>query len=84
MLDHPHDPAPGQGRRAGGGDHRGGDELIAIGEALGKAGHRVFSLASDMRDLDYEFAWMSEISIRAGVPVTYQVLQADFAAGSLA
>ena len=55
------------------------DELIAIGEALGKAGHRVFSLASDMRDLDHEFAWMSEISIRAGVPVTYQVLQADFA-----
>src|SRR5580693_4023042 len=55
------------------------EELIAIGEALGKAGHRVFSLASDMRDLDHEFAWMSEISIRAGVPVTYQVLQADFA-----
>jgi N-acyl-D-amino-acid deacylase len=55
------------------------DELIAIGEALGKAGHRVFSLASDMVDLDYEFAWMSEISVRAGVPVTYQVLQPDFA-----
>ena len=54
-------------------------ELIAIGEALGKAGHRVFSLASDMRDLDDEFAWMSEISVRAGVPVTYQVLQPDFA-----
>jgi len=29
-------------------------------------------------DLDHEFAWMSEISMRAGVPVTYQVLQADF------
>jgi N-acyl-D-amino-acid deacylase len=55
------------------------EELIAIGEALGKAGHRVFSLASDMRDLDHEFAWMSEISTRAGVPVTYQVLQPDFA-----
>ncbi len=55
------------------------DELIAIGEALGKAGHRVFSLASDMMDLDGEFAWMSEISRRAGVPVTYQVLQPDFA-----
>ncbi len=55
------------------------DELVAIGEALGKAGHRVFSLASDMRDLDHEFAWMSEISVRAGVPVTYQVLQPDFA-----
>ena len=25
------------------------DELVAIGEALGKAGHRVFSVASDMR-----------------------------------
>ena len=55
------------------------EELVAIGEALGKAGHRVFSVASDMMDLDHEFAWMSEISIRAGVPVTYQVLQADFA-----
>jgi N-acyl-D-amino-acid deacylase len=55
------------------------DELIAIGEALGKAGHRVFSLASDMMDLDGEFAWMAEISRRAGVPVTYQVLQPDFA-----
>src|SRR5580704_4519173 len=55
------------------------EELIAIGEALGKAGHRVFSVASDLMDLDYEFAWMSEISTRAGVPVTYQVLQADFA-----
>ena len=41
------------------------EELVAIGEALGKAGHRVFSVASDMRDLDHEFAWMSEIS-RAG------------------
>jgi N-acyl-D-amino-acid deacylase len=55
------------------------DELIGIGEALRKAGHRVFSVASDMRDLDAEFAWMSEISLRAGIPVTYQVLQADFA-----
>jgi N-acyl-D-amino-acid deacylase len=55
------------------------EELLALGEALGKAGHRVFSLASDMIDLDGEFAWMSEISRRAGVPVTYQVLQPDFA-----
>ncbi|HEX3795382.1 MAG TPA: amidohydrolase family protein [Acidimicrobiales bacterium] len=55
------------------------EELIAIGEALGKSGHRVFSLASDMVDLDHEFAWMSEISRRAGIPVTYQVLQPDFA-----
>jgi N-acyl-D-amino-acid deacylase len=55
------------------------EELIGIGEALGGAGHRVFSVASDMMDLDHEIGWMSEISKRAGVPVTYQVLQADFA-----
>jgi N-acyl-D-aspartate/D-glutamate deacylase len=54
------------------------DELLAIGEALAGHGHRVFSLASDLRDLDAEFAWMSEISRRARIPVTYQVLQADF------
>ncbi len=54
-------------------------ELIAIGEALGKSGHRVFSVASDFWDMDTEFGWMSEISVRAGVPVTYGVLQADFA-----
>ena len=61
------------------GTNAAAEELIAIGEALGKAGHRVFSVASDLWDLDDEFAWMSEISQRAGVPVTYGVLQADFA-----
>ena len=61
------------------GTNAAAEELIAIGEALGKAGHRVFSVASDLWDLDSEFAWMSEISQRAGVPVTYGVLQADFA-----
>ena len=61
------------------GTNAAAEELIGIGEALGKAGHRVFSVASDLWDLDDEFAWMSEISQRAGVPVTYGVLQADFA-----
>ena len=61
------------------GTNAAAEELIGIGEALGKAGHRVFSVASDFWDLDHEFAWMSEISVRAGVPVTYGVLQADFA-----
>jgi N-acyl-D-aspartate/D-glutamate deacylase len=55
------------------------EELIGIGEALGGHGHRVFSVASDMMDLDHEIGWMAEISKRAGIPVTYQVLQADFA-----
>jgi N-acyl-D-amino-acid deacylase len=54
-------------------------ELIAIGEALGGLGHRVFSVASDMMDLQGELAWMAEISKRARIPVTFQTLQADFA-----
>jgi N-acyl-D-amino-acid deacylase len=57
----------------------GADELIALGDALGKAGHRVFSVASDLFDLQGEIGWMAEISRRNHVPVTYQVLQADFA-----
>jgi N-acyl-D-aspartate/D-glutamate deacylase len=54
-------------------------ELIGIGSALADAGRRVFSVASDMLDLDGEFAWMSAISTRNRVPVTYQTLQVDFA-----
>jgi N-acyl-D-aspartate/D-glutamate deacylase len=54
-------------------------ELVAIGAALADAGRRVFSVASDMMDLDGEFGWMAEISRRNRVPVTFQTLQADFA-----
>ncbi len=50
-------------------------ELLALGGALSDAGHRVFSVVSDMRDLDYEMRWMRGISRRARIPVTYQVLQ---------
>lgn len=57
----------------------GAEELIGIGAALGGTGHRVFSVASDMLDPGAEIAWMSEISRRAGIPVTFQVLAADFA-----
>lgn len=54
------------------------DELIALGEGMAGHGRRVFSVASDLMDLDYEFAWMSEVSKVSGCPLTYQVLQADF------
>ncbi|MDZ7733574.1 MAG: amidohydrolase family protein [Acidimicrobiia bacterium] len=73
-------PAPRQGRRKlAAGTTAAADELIAVGSALAGTGHRVFSVASDMMDADHEFAWMTEISKRAGIPVTYQVLAADFA-----
>jgi N-acyl-D-aspartate/D-glutamate deacylase len=54
-------------------------ELIAIGDALSGVGHRVFSVASDMFDLQGELSWMAEISRRAHVPVTFQTLQTDLA-----
>jgi N-acyl-D-aspartate/D-glutamate deacylase len=54
-------------------------ELIGIGRALADAGRRVFSVASDMLDLDAEIDWMAEISRRNHVPVTFQTLQVDFA-----
>jgi N-acyl-D-aspartate/D-glutamate deacylase len=54
-------------------------ELIAIGSALGGTGHKVFSVASDMIDPGSEIDWMSAISRAAGIPVTFQVLAADFA-----
>ncbi|HEY3810703.1 MAG TPA: amidohydrolase family protein [Acidimicrobiales bacterium] len=54
-------------------------ELIGIGRALADAGRRVFSVASDMLDLDGEIAWMAEMSRRNHVPVTFQTLQVDFA-----
>ena len=53
------------------------DELIGIGEALGRAGTGVFEVASDLFDLDGEFAWMTEVSRRSGRPVSFGCLQND-------
>ena len=55
-------------------------ELIAIGEALGGVGHRVFSVASDMFDLDRRDrpGWPRSRG-GAHVPVTFQTLQTDLA-----
>jgi N-acyl-D-amino-acid deacylase len=54
-------------------------ELVGLAAGMAGAGRRVFSLASDMADLDGEFAWMAELSRTHSVPVTFQVLDADFA-----
>ena len=51
------------------------DEMIGIGRAMGKAGHGVFELASDMSIAEDEFAWMKSMSAETGVPVTYALLQ---------
>lgn len=54
------------------------DELIAIGHAMGETGRGVYEVASDLFDLDGEFAWMSAISRDTGRPVTFGCLQNDF------
>ena len=54
------------------------DELIGIGEALGRAQAGVFEVASDMFDPAAEFGWMTEVSRRTGRPVSFACLQNDF------
>ena len=51
------------------------EELIEIGRAMGRAGHGVFEMASDMmREWD-EFGWMGKMSRETGLPVTFAALQ---------
>jgi N-acyl-D-aspartate/D-glutamate deacylase len=51
------------------------EELIAIGRAMGRVGHGVFEMASDMvREWD-EFGWMGALSRETGLPCTYAALQ---------
>ena len=51
------------------------DELIAIGRAMGKVGHGVFEMASDLKREWDEFGWMAEMSRETGLPVTFAMLQ---------
>jgi N-acyl-D-aspartate/D-glutamate deacylase len=53
----------------------GADELEAIAAAMGRAGHGVFELASDMAPAADEFAWMRRIAASTGVPLTFGMLQ---------
>jgi N-acyl-D-aspartate/D-glutamate deacylase len=51
------------------------EELVGIGRAMGRAGHGVFEMASDMmREWD-EFGWMGQLSRETGLPVTFAALQ---------
>lgn len=51
------------------------EELIEIGRAMGRVGHGVFEMASDMRREWNEFDWMGTISRETGLPVTFAALQ---------
>ena len=51
------------------------DELIRIGRAMGRVGHGVFEMASDLNREWNEFAWMGALSRETGLPVTFAALQ---------
>lgn len=51
------------------------EELIEIGRAMGRAGHGVFEMASDLNREWNEFDWMGRLSRETGLPVTFAALQ---------
>ena len=51
------------------------DELLALGDALGRAGHGVFELVSDAQGGEPERTWMAEMARRTGRAVTYALAQ---------
>ena len=51
------------------------EELVTIGRAMGRAGHGVFEMASDMKREWNEFEWMGDLSRETGLPVTFAALQ---------
>ena len=57
------------------GTHAPIDELMALGDALGAAGHGVFQLIDDGSPAGEVGRWMSEIARRSGATVTYSLAQ---------
>jgi N-acyl-D-aspartate/D-glutamate deacylase len=51
------------------------EELIGIGRAMGRVGHGVFEMASDLKREWNEFGWMGDLSRETGMPVTFAALQ---------
>ncbi|HVF32371.1 MAG TPA: amidohydrolase family protein [Acidimicrobiales bacterium] len=51
------------------------DELLALGEAVGAAGHGVFQLIADGAPMGEAGEWMTEIARRTGATVTYSLSQ---------
>jgi N-acyl-D-amino-acid deacylase len=51
------------------------EELIAIGRGMGRVGHGVFEMASDLNREWKEFEWMGALSRETGLPITFAALQ---------
>jgi len=50
------------------------DEVLAIGKALGAAGHGVFEVISDMKGPDQSMGWMIELTKATGLPISLAAL----------
>jgi N-acyl-D-aspartate/D-glutamate deacylase len=55
------------------------DELLAIGAALGRAGHGVFQLVSDNQGGEPDRSWVKRLARETGATVTYALAQAPYA-----
>jgi N-acyl-D-aspartate/D-glutamate deacylase len=55
------------------------DELLAIGDAMGRAGHGVFEIVSDHQGREPERDWFVDLARRSGCTVTYALAQTPFA-----
>ena len=54
------------------------EELLAIGDALGRAGRGVFQLVSDQAGSAEELGWLTEVARRSGCTVTYALAQTQW------
>ncbi|MDQ2649812.1 MAG: amidohydrolase family protein [Actinomycetota bacterium] len=61
------------------GTHAMPDELVALGEAVGRAGHGVFQLISDHQGGAADRAWLVDLVDRTGITSTYTLAQAGHA-----
>ena len=61
------------------GTHATPDELLAIGDAIGAAGHGVFEMVSDQQGAGQERAWLTDLAQRTNDTVTYALAQTPFA-----
>ena len=61
------------------GTHAAPDELLALGDAIGRAGHGVFQLVSDQQGGVQDRAWLVELVERTGATATYALAQAGYA-----
>jgi N-acyl-D-aspartate/D-glutamate deacylase len=55
------------------------DELLVIGDAMGRAGRRVFELVSDNQGTEPERSWLVELARRSGATITFALAQAPYA-----